>query len=230
MNCGAHSLVACAMLLAGCAAAPPPVDAPTGALPEPQLTGAEQWTYVRINPYNKLVSGTVTETLRPAQLGYTLTRASDRAGEAPEEEAIAAPWRVRSERLGPEPRAFGAPLIQVPFPLAPGVCWSEAVAMTDVQGYGYRGWAEGCAQAWERVHTPAGAFNALKVYRYATLGDRDYRWNDTSVTDVYWYAPEVKRWVRHEMRYDRAERSGRSGRHVIRDWVVWELKDYRAAP
>ena len=58
-----------AMLLAGCAAAPPPIDTPTGVLAEPQLAGAEQWTYVRINPYNKLVAGTVTETLRPAQAG-----------------------------------------------------------------------------------------------------------------------------------------------------------------
>ena len=228
MRAKAFSVVA--LLIGGCAAVPPPADAPTGALPEPNLTGGEQWTYIRINPYNKLVEDIVTETLRPAQPGYALTRSSDRERTGQETEAVVAPWRVRTERMGAESRMFSAPLTQIPFPLAPGVCWSEAVAMIDAQGFRYDGRADGCAQSWERVRTPAGDFNALKVYRLATLGDRDYRWNDTIVTDFYWYAPEVKRWVRREMRYTRSERSARLGRHVDRDWIVWELTDYRAAP
>ncbi len=227
---GSVLLPAAALLLAACAAPYPPAEPPVATVPVPQLSGGESWVYDEINPYNRLRTRTVTDTLHASHGRFAIVRTSDRAGDADETEALSAPWREQGETTGAARRTFSAPLARIPLPIAPGARWREDVQMTDERGVAWRWQARGRALGWERVRTPAGEFVALRVERDLNLGDYDYQWSDTHVTEAYWYAPEVKRWVRLEHRYERRELGvPRYKARVHKDWIVWELKEYRVA-
>jgi hypothetical protein len=100
--------------------------------------------------------------------------------------------------------------------------------MTDGYGKHFVWQTWGHAQGWERIRTAAGEFVALRVERQMNLGDYDYTFSDTRVVETYWYAPEVKRWVRLEHRYERVELNVKPHiRRSISDWIVWELREFR---
>ena len=122
--------------------------------------------------------------------------------------------------------AASEPIAHIPFPLAPGMQWSEQIVVPEAFGPPRVQRISGRALGWERVRTPAGEFLALKVQREMGLGDADHQWTQTHRSDVIWYAPEVRRWVRIERRDERYARSGRNGRHVEHDWIIWQLKEF----
>lgn len=221
--------VCCAALLAACADPYPKVDAPVAVVSPPQLQEGDTWVYVQINGYNRLPERTLTDTLRRVPEGFVVERRSDRPGEPLQTETIAGPWRETGETTGGYVRSFSAPLARIALPIAPGQSWRERATVTDAYGKNFLWQSWGHAVGWERVRTPAGEFVALRVERQMNLGDYDYAWSDTRVVETYWYAPEVKRWVRLEHRYERVELGVRP--HIRRnqtDWIVWELKEFRA--
>lgn len=222
-------VAAAAVLLSACALRYPPAEPLLAAVQSPQLNSGDTWVYEQINGYNRLPVRTVTDTLQVTAGGFLLERRSDREGDPLETETMSAPWREQSEAVGAAKRSFSAPLSRIPFPLAPGARWREQVTMTDEYGSTYRWRTIGRALGWERVRTPAGEFVALRVVREMNLGDYDYQFSDTYVIESYWYAPEVKRWVRLEHRYERRELLAGRSRRVYKDWIVWELKEYRPA-
>jgi len=221
---------ALAMQLAGCAEPYPKADAPVAVVPAPQLHDGDTWVYVQINGYNKLPERTLTDTLRSTPQGFLIERRSDRPGEPVQTETISAPWRETGEVAAGVTRTFSTPLARIALPLAPGQGWQERSTVTDGYGNHFLWQAWGQAVGWERVRTPAGEFVALRVERQVNLGDYDYAWSDTNVAETYWYAPEVKRWVRMEHRYNRVELWVRPHiRRNLSDWIVWELKEFRPA-
>ena len=196
-------------------------------VPAPGLRSGDTWVYQQVNPYNGLVARTLTDTLKPAGAGFVVERQSDRTGDAMETETISAPWRELAETSGGARRTFSAPLARIPFPIAPGQVWREQATVTDAQGVSFLWKTHGGALGWETVKTPAGEFVALRVERQMNLGDYDYTWSDTQVIETYWYAPAVKRWVRLEHRYERVELFVGRVRRPNRDWIIWELKEFR---
>lgn len=220
-----------AALIGACASPYPPAQAPVAVVAAPALKAGDTWEYAQINPYNGLLARTLTDTLKPSAGGFVVERRSDQPADPLQTEMIAAPWRETAEASGTARRAFSAPLSRIPFPIAPGQTWREQVTMTDAGGVAYVWRSTGRAQGWERIRTPAGEFVALRVERYMTLGDYDYTWSDTQVVETYWYAPEVKRWVRLEHAYERVEMGVPSRiRRKLTDRIVWELKAFRPAP
>jgi len=209
-----------ALLLAGCASEPA-VQAPMESVPAPTLKAGEQWVYAEINPYNHTRLRTVRFTLEARPQGFELVGRSDRPVDPVMTETIARPWEFAVESDGAARRRFDPALATLRFPLAPGTSWKQVVHVTDERGRVLRWAALTRAIRWERVATPAGEFVALRVEREINTGDVEPGWNSTQLSDVYWYVPEVGRWVRWEHRMERVERT-RDPR-VLRDWTLWEL-------
>jgi hypothetical protein len=222
-------MAAATVLLASCASPYPAAEPPIAVVPPPQLQAGDTWVYVQVNGYNRLPVRTLTDTLRVAAGGLVVERRSDRPVDSLETETLAGPWRQLGETAGGVRRAFNAPLARIPFPIAPGHAWREQVVVSDQYGANYLWSTYGRALGWERVTTPAGEFVALRVERQMNLGDYDGLFSDTEVTETYWYAPQVKRWIRLEHRYDRHELMVRQAKRIFSDWIVWELTEYRPA-
>jgi hypothetical protein len=224
------ALGASIVLLGACAEPYPKVAAPVAVVQAPRLHDGDTWVYVQINGYNKLPERILTDTLRRSPEGFVVERKSDRPGESVQTETISAPWREVGETTASVRRSFSAPLARIALPIAPGQSWQERSTITDAYGnhFVWRTW--GHAVGWERVSTPAGEFNALRVERRMNLGDYDSSWSDTNVVETYWYAPEVKRWVRLEHKYERIELWVKPHhRRDLKDWIIWELKEFRPA-
>jgi hypothetical protein len=214
-------LLACAaLLLAGCASQSA-VQAPMESVPAPTLKSGESWVYAETNPYNHIRLRTVRFTLEARPQGFELVGRSDRPADPVMTETIARPWDIAADSDGAVRRTFDPPFATLRFPLAAGTSWKQAVHVTDERGRTLRWAALTRAIRWERVSVPAGEFVALRVEREMNLGDVEASWGSTQVSDVYWYVPEVRRWVRWEHRSERRERA-LDGR-VEREWKLWEL-------
>ncbi len=214
--------VAAAALFAG-NATNSAAESPEASVAAPALKGGESWVYDQINPYkrNRTLVRTITYTLAARAGGFDLVGRSDRGEDPVLSESVSAPWQISAESTGSARRSFDPALTAIPFPLAPRQRWKEKVRVTDERGSTQRWAVSGRAVRWERVKTPAGEFEALRVERSMNLGDGDAVWGNTSVSDIFWYVPEVKRWVRREHRRERHERA-MEGR-VEKEWTVWEL-------
>jgi hypothetical protein len=224
------SLLFLATLLGACAAPYPSVDPPVPVVQAPQLQAGDTWVYVQVNGYNGLPVRTVTDTLKTAAGGFLIERHGDQPGDSVETETIAAPWLEIAESMRGATRTFNGPLARIRFPIAPGQSWREQSTMTDAYGVRFVWRTYGRAIGWERVQTPAGQFVALRIERHMNLGDYDYDWSDTQVVETYWYAPQVKRWVRLEHRYERYNiMDSPRARRTLKDWIVWELHEFRPA-
>lgn len=217
------------MLVVACASPYTPAEPPMAVVPAPALQAGDTWVYVQINGYNRLPVRTLTDTLRAAPQGLVVERRSDQPNDPLETETISAPWRELGETVGNARRVFSAPLARVSLPIAPGQGWQDQATVTDERGVNFLWRTSGRALGWERVRTPAGEFVALRVERQMNLGDYDYTWSDTHVVETYWYAPEVKRWVRLEHPYERVELMVGRVKRPNQDWIVWELKEFRPA-
>ena len=74
------------------------------------------------------------------------------------------------------------------------------------------------AVGWEQIEVPAGKFRALKVVSEGTFFRVD-RGVSGTVTEVVWYVPEVRRFVKWTF-----ENNTPRGRQ---QWWGWELLDYK---
>lgn len=128
---------------------------------------------------------------------------------------------------GAQRQAFGAPYTKLPFPLAPGMRWDERITALDAHGTAYAWRISGRAHGWERVRTPAGEFDALRIVLTMDLGNGDGNWRDTIRVETLWYAPAVNGWVRLERRDTQREIAGRTPRSRD-DWRIWELRAHSA--
>jgi hypothetical protein len=221
VNAKSKVLLACAaLLLAGCASNSA-VQAPMESVPAPALTAGEHWVYVQVNPYNRTRLRTVRYTLESRAQGFELVGRSDRATDPVITETVTRPWEVAAESEGAQRRTFDPPLATLRFPLAPGTSWKQVVRATDERGRVLRWVALTRAIRWERVAVPAGEFVALRVEREINTGDLEAGWNSTQLSDVYWYVPDVQRWVRWEHRSERRERA--LNPRIEKEWTRWEL-------
>ena len=128
---------------------------------------------------------------------------------------------------GARRQAFGAPYAKLPFPLMPGMHWTERIEAVDARGWTYAWHISGRAYGWERVRTPAGEFDALRISHMMILGDGEGDWPSTTRIETLWYAPAVNGWVRVERRDTQRENKGMNRRNRD-DWRIWELRGYIA--
>jgi hypothetical protein len=225
-------LLALVALTGGCAGIDQRGDTsgPVAAAPSPAV-GA-RWTYrgregfrvpiVWEETHEVTAVGTNGITVRVTQKGPTL--------DVVREEVFAAPGVVRTGALmDVETRRFTEPLIRYRFPLAPGEAWNQWVdnfnETTNKAGRINRYVRVG---GWEKVSTPAGMFDAIRMRVIMRLDDEEFWRYPTTCNYLVWYAPAVGAPVREEKDaeyYERGEEM--DGQGAIRaQHTLLELTSY----
>jgi hypothetical protein len=74
---------------------------------------------------------------------------------------------------------------------------------------------------------PAGAFDAVYVYRVLQLDDEEFWRTRTTRRDAVWYAPEVKAPVREAREAEYTEKGGPDFATVRTESTVIELVSFR---
>lgn len=145
-------------------------------------------------------------------------------------ELLAAPGVVRSGAvMDTETRRFTDPLLRFRFPLAPGESWNQWVGnfneTTNKAGQINRYVRVG---DWEKVSTPAGVFDAIRMRVLMRLDDEQFWRYPTTCNYVIWYAPAVGAPVREEKEAEYLERGEeRDGLGAIRaQHTLLELTSY----
>ena len=146
------------------------------------------------------------------------------------EERLAAPGLVRTGALMDiETRRFATPLERYRFPLAPGETWNQWVdnfnERLDRKGQINRYTRVG---GWEKVSTPAGEFDTIRMRVLMRLDDEEFWRYPTTCNYVIWYAPAVGASVREEKEAEYFERGDQlDGQGAIRaQHTVLELVSY----
>ncbi|HXT04253.1 MAG TPA: hypothetical protein VN760_08730 [Casimicrobiaceae bacterium] len=226
------ALVALVALAGGCAGIDQRGDTsgPVAAAPSPAV-GA-RWTYrgregfrvpvVWEETHEVTALGASGITIRVTQKGPTL--------DVERQEVLAAPGVVRTGALmDVETRRFTEPLIRYRFPLAPGEAWNQWVdnfnETTNKAGQINRYVRVG---GWEKVSTPAGVFDAIRMRVMMRLDDEEFWRYPTTCNYLVWYAPAVGAPVREEKDaeyYERGEEM--DGQGAIRaQHTLLELTSY----
>jgi hypothetical protein len=229
------TLLALVALTGGCAGIDQRGDAsgPVAAAPSPAV-GA-RWTYrgregfrvpvVWEETHEVTAVGATGITIRVTQKGPTL--------DVVREEVLAAPGVVRAGALmDVETRRFTEPLIRYRFPLAPGEAWNQWVdnfnETTNKAGQINRYVRVG---GWEKVSTPAGVFDAIRMRVMMRLDDEEFWRYPTTCNYLVWYAPAVGAPVREEKDaeyYERGEEMDGQGA-VRAQHTLLELMSYSPA-
>jgi hypothetical protein len=115
-------------------------------------------------------------------------------------EELAAPGIVRIGALfDAETRRFAEPLQRYPFPLERGRTWNQWVdnfnEATKKEGTINR---YGRVVGWDKITTPAGTFDAMRITVLMRLDDEEFWRRATECAYVVWYAPAVRGIVREE--------------------------------
>ncbi len=146
------------------------------------------------------------------------------------QEIFAAPGLVRTGALMDiETRRFATPLIRYRFPLAPGATWNQWV-----DNYNQTSKRTGSINRyvrvgdWEKVRTPAGEFDAIRMRVLMRLDDEEFWRYPTTCNYVIWYAPAVGAPVREEKDAEYMERGDElDGSGAIRaQHTLLELTSY----
>jgi len=135
---------------------------------------------------------------------------------------------------------FSPPFPAYPFPLDIGKTWFMRVKATNpVTGRVNSVRVDGRVAGAERVITPGGTFDTLKIVRSVYAGDDDAFRKETVITEIDWYAPALGRAVRTERQsgwFDAGRASDGGGVFfnlndgwVRGDWSVHELLKYAPA-
>ena len=229
---GRMTMAALAVVLTACATTDQAGDTsgPVAAAPTPAV-GA-RWTYrgregfrwpvVWEETHEVTAAGANGLTVRITLKGPTI--------DIVRQETIVAPGMVSVGALmDVETRRFATPLERYRFPLAPGEAWNQWVQnvneRTDREGKINRYVRVG---GWEKVSTPAGEFDALRLRVLMRLDDEEFWRYPTTCNYVIWYAPAVGAPVREEKEAEYLERGDEmDGQGAIRaQHTLLELVSY----
>ncbi|HMA31035.1 MAG TPA: hypothetical protein VKT00_04385 [Casimicrobiaceae bacterium] len=216
--------------LAGCAGSGQPQGGAPGA-EAPKLAVGTRWVYSGQDGFRS--PDVFQETreitaLGPAGAEVTVTQ-SGSAGKFVRHESWPAPGVVLAGTLtGSETRRFSTPLERYRFPLYSGETWNQWIDNYD-ETTGKAGRINRYVRVgqWQKVSTPAGVFDALRLRVLMQLGDEEFWRRQTTCNDLIWYAPAVGAAVREEKDCEYLEKGGQEGRTPVRtQHAVLELIAY----
>ena len=129
---------------------------------------------------------------------------------------------------------FMQPFPAYVFPLESGRAWSQRVnARNTVTGKVNSVRVDGQVLGSERIATPAGAFDTVKIRRRIYAGDWDGFLLETHIVETDWYSPALGRSVRLERNstwLDTSRGAGGGGilgfnnnQQMRGDWLIYEL-------
>jgi hypothetical protein len=192
------SLLLAAFALAS--ATVPAANAQSAAAPMMQV--GDRWVY-NVKSGIGLTSTTYQETREVTAVGgdgfkIKVTGKTADGADFSRIEDYVAPFSLRSGTLClNEPRRYPTPLQRVAFPIAPGQRSSKWVNVVSDPG-GNKGQINYSfhTRNWDKLTTPAGAFDAIRVDLLITLDDSGPFRNATNCNFTYWYSPAVRGTVR----------------------------------
>lgn len=163
-----------------------------GDVQRPQVKAGDTWVYRRTDHIEN----------RQAIVKLAVTFANDKvihvvqtnqAGDKEADSTATAEWNmVASARDG----VFTPNTGLLHFPLRPGNRWNSSyTAKFPREEYDARHERTVTVVGWQNVQVPAGSFRALKVVSEGTV-QRSDRPRPGDVTEVVWYVPEVRRFVK----------------------------------
>lgn len=223
-------------LVAGCASIGGAItsesDAGHTAIEAPRLTVGTRWVYRARDGFRAPLVWTETrEIVAQDANGYTLRVTQRGPGvDTTRTETLASPGIVRvGALLDAETRQFKTPLERYRFPLVPGKTWNQWI-----DNYNETTRKAGQinhyvrVEGWDRVATPAGTFDAIKLRVLMRLDDDEFWREPTTCNDLIWYAPAVGAPVREEKDAQYRERGDqRDGIAVIPvQHALLELESY----
>lgn len=191
-----------AALVGGCAGLDQHGDLAGRVAAAPTLVIGQSWTYRGREGFRAPLVWEETHevtAIRPDGITVRVTASGDRvSGERTE--LLASPGIVRVGALMDiETRRFATPLDRFRFPLASGETWNQWVdnfnETTNKAGQINRYVRVG---GWEKVATPAGVFDAIRMRVMMRLDDEEFWRYPTTCNYLIWYAPAVGAPVREE--------------------------------
>jgi len=197
-------------VLVGCAGAPP--GGGSGQAAEaPAYHVGDRWVYHGDDGFRvKTEWDEIHEVTAIGADGITVHIALKGGMNVSRTELWSAPGQVKVGAVYDiETRRFTMPLQRYDFPLAPGKSWNQWVK-------NYNEFTKETGEinryvrmsGWEKVATPAGSFDAVKMQVLMRLDDGTFwRW-PTTCNYAVWYAPVARAVVRAELNAQYAEKDG----------------------
>ena len=226
------AVIALGLLLAGCAALDERGDltGPVAAAPAP--TVGARWTYRGREGFRSPVIWEETHEVTGVSADGISVRVTLKGPtlDIERHELWAAPGLVRIGALMDiETRRFASPLMRYRFPLAPGKTWNQWVR-NDNETTRRSGEINRYVRVggWEKVSTPAGVFDAIRMRILMRLDDEEFWRYPTTCNYLVWYAPAVGAPVREEKEAEYFERGDpMDGNGAIRaQHTLLELTSY----
>jgi hypothetical protein len=199
-----------------------PSGKPLAAVDKPDLQVGDQWTYRTVDLWKNEESTqfefvvtqakgdslklerTIIAPATATDVGIPSTRTADRST-----------WTFASRNT------IEGKYVTFAFPLEPGKTWEFEYSTKSANGDVVVHKRTARAETWEDVEVPAGKFHALKVIHSGTYTRRARTGSFSgNVSEIFWYAPEVKRFIKREFR----DTVGHARTH---DQVREELMAYR---
>jgi hypothetical protein len=222
--------VALVVGLAGCAA----TGQPQGGAPAaetPKLVVGTRWVYRGQDGFRSPDVFQATHEITavgPAGAEVTVTQ-SGSSGDFVRHERWAAPGVVLAGTLtGNETRRFSTPLERYRFPLHTGETWNQWIdSYNETTRKAERINHYVRVGRWEKVSTPAGVVDAIRLRVLMQLGDEEFWRYQTMCNYVIWYAPAVGAAVREEKDCEYLEKGGQDGTTPVRtQHAIVELISY----
>ena len=196
------ALIALAALVAGCAGLDSRGDLSGPVANAPTYHVGQRWTYRAREGFRSPVDWEETHEVMAAGPDGITIRATLKGPtiDGVRYEVLAAPGLVRQGALMDiETRRFAMPLERFRFPLAPGATWNQWVdnfnETTNREGRINHFVRVG---GFEKVSTPAGVFDAVRMRVMMRLDDEEFWRYPTTCNYLIWYAPAVGATVREE--------------------------------
>ena len=196
------AFIALAALVSGCASVDPGGDMSGPAAPAPALTVGTRWTYHGREGFRLPVVWEETHevtSVGPDGIAIRVTLKGPTV-DIERHEVLAAPGIVRSGALMDiETRRFATPLVRYRFPLAPGDSWNQWVDnFNETANRPGRINRYVCVGGWEKVSTPIGVVDAIRLRVLMRLDDEEFWRYPTTCNYLIWYAPSIGAAVREE--------------------------------
>ena len=211
----------------------------TTAVAQPVPAVGDAYVYRVINAYNNEPRGQVrsridnVDTDRVVMAVTTETPGTSIASTevyAPDGNWLRHPLTNRDQ---PVDYAFAPAFPAYRFPLEPGSEWSLRVDAVKPATNARRSvHVDATVIGAERIRVPAGEFDTLKIRRTIYAGDAvNYlRLTETTISELEWYAPSLRRYVRLISDSYYKDLSRRQGAQTMRgDWNLYELVSAPAA-
>lgn len=165
---------------------------------QPDLRPGDGWAMRRVDLYTQNVVAGWQESVHSLEGTQIKLDSSTKVGRSVSSGLVnldLATWSIESARI------VEGKQIPLAFPLAVGKTWEYTYRRKRNDDLGvtiYRVKAK--VEAFERIETPAGSFEAFKVVhqKHYETSKEGRNWTSTS-EEVFWYAPSARRWVRRDL-------------------------------